>query len=159
MRIHIPVFLVLAALTACKDPNRQPPELGTTDSKLLEEIRMTQDSAQVVIDLLDARYDSVAPINELDAMKTRNVREMALENLMILRSMTDSINESEIGSPDRSRQEANLRTQNEYLSALLATGRAILANNSQSFGKWTAPPKETGDSSTSQVAKPGGTRK
>ena len=149
--------LLLAALliASCKDPNRQPPELQAASSPFLAELRSTLDSGDMVVARLTSRYDSIKPIDELDAMKTRNSLEMAADNLRMLASMTDSLASLPAGSSEWTSYEGQVRTQQDYVMALLASGKAILANNSQSFGKWTAPPQETGDSSTSQVAKPG----
>lgn len=152
------ITLVLSALylAACKDPSHQPPELEGPSSPILAELRTTLDSGEMVVALLSARYDSILPLNELDAMKTLNTREMAAENLRTLALMTDSLKSFPVDSQEWFAYEGQVRTQQEYVKALLASGKAILANNSQSFGKWTSTPKETGDSSTSQVAKPMG---
>lgn len=147
-------ILAVMLIAACKDPGRQPPELDTASSPFLAELRSTLDTGDLVVAQLNIRYDSILPHNELDAMKTLNTRDMASENLRTLASMADSLASLPTDSKGWSTYEGQVRTQQEYVKALLASGKAILANNSQSFGKWTAPPKETGDSSTSQVAKP-----
>lgn len=137
--LYIAGLLLLAACTPPADKQR-PAEQGLVAKR--EQAIQYADTCRAFIARLQAAYEKAAPTNEFEALKIRNNRDMIESNIEHLEEL---LAQAAGDTPD-SALSTSLRAQVEYLRALIASGEAILSEDSQSFGKWqedVTPPNDS----------------
>ena len=94
------------------------------------------DSCNLYIPLFQIKQDSLSKVNEFEALKNKNNLNILTQNL------DDLVQELEVDAKSLATEEElqsyllRLNTQAQYVQALLASGKAIYEEHSQSFGKW-----------------------
>lgn len=102
----------------------------------LQLARATLDSCALFIPLWKEKMDSLSKINEFEALKIQNNLNILEENIQDLQQLC-AIAPSSLGKAEELKNHfLQLSTQTQYVQALLASGKAIYAEHSQSFGKW-----------------------
>lgn len=96
----------------------------------------TLDSCELFIPLWQQRMDSLSKINEFEALKIQNNLNILEENLQDLQQLTALDLKSFPKTEELNNHLLQLSTQTQYVQALLASGKAIYEEHSQSFGKW-----------------------
>ncbi len=95
------------------------------------------DSCNLYIPLFQIKQDSLSKVNEFEALKNKNNLNILTQNL------DDLVQELEVDAKSLATEEElqsyllRLNTQAQYVQALLASGKAIYEEHSQSFGRWT----------------------
>lgn len=102
----------------------------------LQLARATLDSCSIFIPLLQQKMDSLSKINEFEALKIQNNLNILEENLHDLQKLTTLDLKSFPKTEELNNHLLQLSTQTQYVQALLASGKAIYEEHSQSFGKW-----------------------
>ena len=96
----------------------------------------TLDSCAILIPLWQQKMDSLSKINEFEALKIQNNLNILEENLQDLQKLTALDLKSFPKTEELNNHLLQLSTQTQYVQALLASGKAIYEEHSQSFGKW-----------------------
>lgn len=102
----------------------------------LQLARATLDSCALFIPLWKEKMDSLSKINEFEALKIQNNLNILEENLQDLQKLTALDLKSFPKTEELNNHLLQLSTQTQYVQALLASGKAIYEEHSQSFGKW-----------------------
>ena len=102
----------------------------------LQLARATLDSCAILIPLWQQKMDSLSKTNEFEALKIQNNLNILEENLQDLQQLTALDPKSFPKTEDLNNHLLQLSTQTQYVQALLASGKAIYEEHSQSFGKW-----------------------
>lgn len=102
----------------------------------LQLARATLDSCTILIPLWQQKMDSLSKINEFEALKIQNNLNILEENLQDLQQLTALDLKSFPKTEELNNHLLQLSTQTQYVQALLASGKAIYEEHSQSFGKW-----------------------
>ena len=102
----------------------------------LQLARATLDSSAIFIPLWQHKMDSLSKINEFEALKIQNNLNILEENLQDLQQLTALDLKSFGKKEELNNHLLQLSTQTQYVQALLASGKAIYEEHSQSFGKW-----------------------
>lgn len=113
--------------------------------------RQCADSCLAFLPKMMLAYDSIRPHDEWEALKIKNNHDITQQNLEELEHLLDSMEQMAPGSPERANFKAVVSSQTKYLYSLLSSGKAILGNHSQSFGKWKDKPTAPPDSVLSPV--------
>ena len=96
----------------------------------------TLDSCATLIPRWQQKMDSLSKVNEFEALKIQNNLNILEENLQDLQQLTALDLKSFAKTEDLNNHLLQLSTQTQYVQALLASGKAIYEEHSQSFGKW-----------------------
>jgi hypothetical protein len=130
--IIIPIFGTLSwgcqTSTSESSKNNPPTELKLAQATL--------DSCAIFIPLWQHKMDSLSKINEFEALKIQNNLNILEENLQDLQQLTALDLKSFPKTEELNNHLLQLSTQTQYVQALLASGKAIYEEHSQSFGKW-----------------------
>ena len=130
--IIIPIFGTLSwgcqTSSSESSKNNPPTELKLTQATL--------DSSSIFIPLSQHKMDSLSKINEFEALKIQNNLNILEENLQDLQQLTALDLQSFPKTEELNNHLLQLSTQTQYVQALLASGKAIYEEHSQSFGKW-----------------------
>lgn len=102
----------------------------------LQLARTTLDSCAILIPLWQHKMDSLSKTNEFEALKIQNNLNILEENRQDLQELTTLDLKSLRKTEDLNNHLLQLSTQTQYVQALLASGKAIYEEHSQSFGKW-----------------------
>ena len=95
------------------------------------------DSCNHYIPLFQLKQDSLSKVNEFEALKAKNNLTMLIQNLEDLMQQLGVDPKSLTTTEAQESHLLTLNTQAQYVQALLASGKAIYEEHSQSFGKWT----------------------
>jgi len=118
----------------CQTSTSKPSKNNPPSELLLAQA--TIDSSAIFIPLWQHKMDSLAKINEFEALKIQNNLNILEENLQDLQQLT-ALDLKSFGKTDELNNHLlQLSTQTQYVQALLASGKAIYEEHSQSFGKW-----------------------
>lgn len=102
----------------------------------LQLAQATLDSCAILIPLWQQKMDSLSKTNEFEALKIQNNLNILEENRHDLQELTTLDLKSLRKTEDLNNHLLQLSTQTQYVQALLASGKAIYEEHSQSFGKW-----------------------
>ena len=111
-----------------------------TDDPVFAESRVCIDSCRVLLHDLQLKYESLGKVNEFESLKARNNHDMAQKNLLILEALLDSAATHPDAITDRDNYKIIVKSQCDYLMALYTSGKAIMGDHSQTFGKWKDKP-------------------
>jgi len=96
----------------------------------------TLDSCAAFVPLWQQKLDSLSTINEFEALKIQNNLNILEENIQDLKKLLAQDLKILKNKEDEQNHLLQLSTQTQYVQALLASGKAIYEEHSQSFGKW-----------------------
>lgn len=102
----------------------------------LQLAQITLDSCIVLIPRWQKKLDSLGTINEFEALKIQNNLNILEENISDLKKLVAQDLKTLKNKEDEQNHRLQLSTQTQYVQALLASGKAIYEEHSQSFGKW-----------------------
>lgn len=102
----------------------------------LQLARATLDSCAILIPLWQQKMDNLSKTNEFESLKIQNNLNILEENRQDLQELTALDLKSLRKTEDLNNHLLQLSTQTQYIQALLASGKAIYEEHSQSFGKW-----------------------
>ena len=102
----------------------------------LQLARATLDSCAILIPLWQQKMDSLSKTNEFESLKIQNNLNILEENRQDLQELTALDLKSLRKTEELNNHLLQLSTQTQYVQALLASGKAIYEEHSQSFGKW-----------------------
>ncbi len=102
----------------------------------LQLARATLDSCAILIPLWQQKMDNLSKTNEFESLKIQNNLNILEENRQDLQQLTALDLKSLRKTEDLNNHLLQLSTQTQYVQALLASGKAIYEEHSQSFGKW-----------------------
>lgn len=80
--------------------------------------------------------DSLAKVNEFEALKIQNNLNILEESIQDLQQLSTLDLKSFQKTEELNTHLLQLSTQTQYVQALLASGKAIYEEHSQSFGQW-----------------------
>jgi hypothetical protein len=145
VRFFFYLILSVSALYACRpESNRQR---ASGEAAALTQAQLCRDSCHAFLPQMQQAYDSLIVVNEFEALKIRNNLSMMQENLVDLENLLNA---------EPAQKEAllpRMQSQVSYLYALMASGRAMLREDSQSFGEWEQTVTPVGDSVMTPVKK------
>lgn len=102
----------------------------------LQLAQATLDSCAAFIPLWQKKQDSLSKVNEFEALKIQNNLNILEENIQDLKKLLAQDLKILKNKEDEQNHLLQLSTQTQYVQALLASGKAIYEEHSQSFGKW-----------------------
>lgn len=102
----------------------------------LQLARATLDSCAILIPLWQQKMDNLSKTNEFESLKIQNNLNILEENRQDLQELTALDLKSLRKTEDLNNHLLQLSTHTQYIQALLASGKAIYEEHSQSFGKW-----------------------
>lgn len=132
-------LLVISTLLCSLSWSCQTSTSESSKNNLPTELQLalaTLDSSAIFIPLWQQKMDSLSKINEFEALKIQNNLNILEENLEDLQQLTALDLKSFAKTEDLNNHLLQLSTQTQYVQALLASGKAIYEEHSQSFGKW-----------------------
>lgn len=134
LRLLIISTLLGTLSLGCQISTSKPSKNNPPSELLLAQA--TLDSSAIFIPLWQHKMDSLSKINEFEALKIQNNLNILEENLQDLQQLT-ALDLKSFGKTDELNNHLlQLSTQTQYVQALLASGKAIYEEHSQSFGKW-----------------------
>lgn len=133
-RLLASIMIFCSLLWSCQtssshsSSNNAPAELQLAQSTL--------DSCAAVIPLWQKKQDSLSKVNEFEALKIQNNLNILEENIQDLKKLLAQDLKTLKNKEDEQNHLIQMSTQTQYVQALLASGKAIYEEHSQSFGKW-----------------------
>ncbi|WP_421796030.1 hypothetical protein [Haliscomenobacter sp.] len=134
LRLLIIIILFGTLSWGCQTSTSQPSKNNPPAE--LQLAQATLDSCAIFIPLWQQKMDSLSKINEFEALKIQNNLNILEENLQDLQKLTALDLKSFPKTEELNNHLLQLSTQTQYVQALLASGKAIYEEHSQSFGKW-----------------------
>lgn len=128
------LFLLGSLIWSCQTSSSH--SFHDNPSAELQLAEATLDSCTAFIPRWQQKLDSLSNVNEFEALKIQNNLNILEENLNDLKRLVAQDLRSLSSKEDEQNHLLQLSTQTQYVQALLASGKAIYEEHSQSFGKW-----------------------
>lgn len=137
--MSVPRLLAISAFLGSLIWGCQTSTSKSSKNNLPTELQLAQatlDSCSIFIPLWQQKMDRLSKINEFEALKIQNNLNILEENRQDLQELTVLDLKSLRKTGELNNHLLQLSTQTQYVQALLASGKAIYEEHSQSFGKW-----------------------
>lgn len=138
------LFLIyVSGIISCGPNKPSAPQSFNNDNPTVMEGKTLVTETEQFMARLKVAYDSLKVVDEYNSLKAINNYNIIEENLGHLHQMLDSIQLKPYPAVELEDQVIGLKAQISYMHTLMASGKAILSGDSQSFGTWSDDKKGT----------------
>lgn len=128
---------LMAVFVSCSTKKSAEPVSYNQENPVVQEALGLVITTSNFMQKLKVAYDSLKTVDEYTSLKAINNYNIIEENLGHLNQMLDSIQQKPYAGTELEDQIIGLKAQISYMNTLMASGKAILSGDSQSFGTWT----------------------